>query len=106
VKKTTIVAAVIAVGAIGVAGVRSPAAWAPAVGKHCASIHAGGYNATHVFVDYMPCSSARNKLRRWLRRDQLPRNRSGWYCYRLGDPVWSCGYPGKSHVRMDFTFWL
>lgn len=98
----TVLAAAVATG---VAGVRPPAAWAPAVGRHGASVHAGGYSATHVFVDYMPCSSARSKLRRWLRRDQLPRNPSGWYCYRLGDPVWTCGYPGNRGVRMDFTFW-
>jgi hypothetical protein len=83
-----------------------PPAGAQATGRPCESVRAGGYSATHVFVDFMPCRSARAKLRRWLRRGQLPRNRSGWYCYRLSDVVRACSYPGKRNVDRSFTFWL
>jgi hypothetical protein len=31
----------------------------------------------------MSCQSARNKLRRWMRRERLPRNRNGWHCSRI-----------------------
>jgi len=79
----------------------------PAVGKPCRSVTWGGYKASHVFVDFMPCPSARNKLRRWLHRDQLPKNPLGWYCYRLGGVVHACTYPGKRGPgRLGFTFWL
>jgi hypothetical protein len=81
---------------------------AQAVGVRCADVTAGGYGATHVFADFMPCRSARAKLRRWLRRDRLPRNREGWYCYRLGGRVRACSYPGKRGIGdpKSFTFWL
>src|SRR4051794_8881826 len=83
-----------------------PTADAAAVGTHCRSVHAGGYSATHVFVDYMTCRSARTKLRRWLRHGHLPRHKTGWYCSRLGGVVRQCSYPGNSHPSRDFTFWL
>lgn len=54
----------------------------------------------------MPCRSARAKLRRWLRRGQLPRKQTGWYCYRLSDVVRACSYPGKRNADRSFTFWL
>jgi hypothetical protein len=85
---------------------RTPSADAAAVGVKCRPVTAGGYSATHVFVDYMTCHSARTKLRRWLPRDRLPRNPNGWYCYRLGGVVRVCGYPGRTNARKDFTFWL
>jgi hypothetical protein len=84
----------------------SAEAEAQAVGVRCADVKAGGYRATHVFADFMPCRSARAKLRRWLPRDRLPRNRDGWYCYRLGGVVRACSYPGRENVRRSFTFWL
>jgi hypothetical protein len=85
-----------------------PAAEAQAVGVRCADVSAGGYLATHVFADFMPCRSARAKLRRWLRRDRLPRNRNGWYCYRLSGRVRACTYPGRRGLGgpKSFTFWL
>jgi hypothetical protein len=85
-----------------------PTAQAQAVGVRCADVKAGGYRATHVFADFMPCRSARAKLRRWLQRERLPRKRDGWYCYRLGGPVRACTYPGKRGLGdpKSFTFWL
>lgn len=83
-----------------------PRAEAQAVGVRCADVKAGGYRATHVFADFMPCRSARAKLRRWLPRGRLPRNRDGWYCYRLGGVVRACSYPGKRGADQAFTFWL
>jgi hypothetical protein len=78
---------------------------AQAVGVRCKSVQAGGYRATHVFADFMPCRSARAKLRRWLRRDRLPRKRNGWYCRRLGDGVLrACSSPGRRNARRGFTF--
>src|SRR5215207_4907884 len=94
------------VATVGASGVTIPAADAQAVGKRCRPVKSGGYAATHVFVDYMTCRSARTKLRRWLPRDRLPRNPNGWYCYRLGGVVRVCGYPGRANARKDFTFWL
>jgi hypothetical protein len=79
---------------------------AQATGVRCKSVRAGGYSATHVFVDFMPCSSARAKLRRWLPRGRLPRKENGWYCYRLGGVVHACSYPGKRNADRSFTFWL
>jgi hypothetical protein len=85
----------------------SAEAEAQAVGVRCADVKAGGYRATHVFADFMPCRSARAKLRRWLPRDRLPRNRGGWLvllpprrCLR------ACSYPGKRGATHGFTFWL
>lgn len=78
---------------------------AQATGIRCKSVRAGDYSATHVFVDVMPCRSARAKLRRWLRRDQLPRKQNGWYCYRLSELVRGCSYPGKQDANRSFTFW-
>jgi hypothetical protein len=43
---------------------RTPPADAAAVGVKCRPVTTGGYGATHVFVDYMTCRSARTKLRR------------------------------------------
>lgn len=83
-----------------------PAAGAQATGVRCESVRAGGYSATHVFVDFMPCRSARAKLRRWLRRGQFPRNQTGWYCHRLSDVVRACSYPGRRNADRSFTFWL
>jgi hypothetical protein len=84
-----------------------PTAQAQAAGVRCADVKAGGYRATHVFADFMPCRSARAKLRRWLGRDRLPRRPSGWYCYRIGDGVLrACSYPGRRNTRRSFTFWL
>ena len=77
-----------------------------ATGLPCRSVHAGGYSATHVFVDFMSCRSARTRLASWLRRGQLPRNSSGWYCSRLGGVVRQCSYPGRRNPSRDFTFWL
>jgi hypothetical protein len=34
-----------------------------AVGKRCRPVRSDGYAASHVFVDYMTCRSARSKLR-------------------------------------------
>jgi hypothetical protein len=84
----------------------SAEAEAQAVGVRCADVKAGGYRATHVFADFMPCRSARAKLRRWLPRDRLPRNRDGWYCYRLSGVLRACSYPGKRGATQGFTFWL
>ncbi len=91
---------------LGLALALTPAAEAQAVGVRCADVKAGGYTATHVFADFMPCRSARAKLRRWLRRGRLPRKENGWYCYRLGGRVRACSYPGKQGARRAFTFWL
>jgi hypothetical protein len=82
------------------------AAEAQATGIPCESVRAGGYSATHVFVDFMRCSTARAKLRRWLRRGQFPQKATGWYCYRLSDVVRACSYPGKRNADRSFTFWL
>jgi hypothetical protein len=84
----------------------APAAEAQAVGKRCRDVEAGGKRATHVFADFMPCRSRRAKLRRWLPRNALPRNRQGWYCYRLGGRVLTCSYPGPRNAQRAFTFWL
>jgi hypothetical protein len=84
----------------------APAAVAQAVGVRCADVKAGGYTATHVFADFMPCRSARAKLRRWLRHGSLPRKENGWYCYRLSGAVRACSYPGKRNAERSFTFWL
>jgi hypothetical protein len=86
----------------------SAEAEAQAVGVRCADVTAGGYRATHVFADFMPCRSARTKLRRWLRRNRLPRNRDGWHCYRLSGSVRACTFPGKRGLGdpKSFTFWL
>lgn len=83
-----------------------PTAKAQAVGVRCADVKAGGYRATHVFADFMPCRSARAKLRRWLPRGRLPHKRNGWYCYRVGGVVRACSYPGKRGADRAFTFWL
>lgn len=82
------------------------AAQAQATGVRCESVRAGGYSATHVFVDFMPCRSARAKLRRWLPREQFPRKQNGWYCYRLSELVRACSYPGKRNADRSFTFWV
>jgi hypothetical protein len=95
-----------AVAIVGASGVAVPAADAQAVGKRCRPVESGDYAASHVFVDYMTCRSARSKLRRWLRRDDLPRESAGWYCYRLGGVVHACSYPGKRNAQVSFTFWL
>lgn len=79
---------------------------AQATGVRCESVRAGGYSATHVFVDFMPCRSARARLRRWLPREQFPRKPNGWYCYRLSDVVRTCSYAGKRDATRSFTFWL
>jgi hypothetical protein len=84
----------------------APAAQAQATGVRCKSVWAGGYSATHVFVDFMPCRSARAKLRRWLPREQFPRKQNGWYCYRLSQLVRGCSYPGSRDADRGFTFWL
>jgi hypothetical protein len=52
------------------------------VSRNCKSVTSGQWRATGVIAVNMPCRSARNKLRRWLRRERLPRNRNGWYCTR------------------------
>jgi hypothetical protein len=78
---------------------------AQAVGVRCGDVQAGGYRATHVFADFMPCRSVRAKLGRWLPRNRLPRNRDGWYCYRLSAVVRACSYPGKRGASRAFTFW-
>jgi hypothetical protein len=102
-----LVPTVLVVSTVAIAsGVTAPAADAQAVGKRCRAVESGGYAASHVFVDYMTCRSARSKLRRWLRRDDLPTESAGWYCYRLGEVVHACSYPGKSNARVSFTFWL
>jgi hypothetical protein len=82
------------------------AAEAQAAGLPCDSVRAGGYSATHVFVDFMPCRAARTKLRRWLRRGGFPRKENGWYCIRLGGVVRACSYPGMRNADRSFTFWL
>jgi hypothetical protein len=79
---------------------------AQATGVRCANVATDGVRATHVFADFIPCSSVRSKLRRWLRRDSMPRNPNGWYCYRVGGDVNGCSYPGRRNARMSFTFWL
>jgi hypothetical protein len=81
---------------------------AQAVGKRCRDVQAGGKRATHVFADFMPCRSARAKLRRWLPRERLPRNRNGWFCYRFSGRVHACTYPGERPIAdpKSFTFWL
>src|SRR5215207_6642381 len=94
------------VATVGASGVTIPAADAQAVGKRCRPVKSGGYAASHVFVDYMTCRSARTKLRRWLRRVDLPRESAGWYCYRLGGVAHVCSYPGKRKAHVSFTFWL
>jgi hypothetical protein len=104
-RRTFAIAIAIAV-AVGAVGVAAPAADAQAVGKRCRPVKAGAYRATHVFADYMSCRSARTKLRRWLRRGQLPKKFNGWYCYRLGGIVRACTYPGRSGADKGFTFWL
>lgn len=105
--RTTIVIAVSTVVAAGASGAAVPVADAQAVGKRCRPVKAGGYSATHLFVDYMTCRSARAKLRRWLRRGRLPQNSTGWYCYRLGEGiVRACSYPGRTGADQSFTFWL
>ena len=48
--------------------------------KHCKPVAAGEWKATHISVVNTSCKSVRNKLRRWLRREQLPHNRDGWFC--------------------------
>lgn len=92
--------------AAAVTSTTAPSADAQAVGKRCRSVTAGGYRATHVFADFMPCRSARSKLRRWLRRGSLPKNENGWYCYRLGGVVRARSYPGRTGGEQAFTFWL
>jgi hypothetical protein len=81
---------------------------AQAAGKRCHDVQAGGKRATHVFADFMPCQSARAKLRRWLPRRSMPRKRNGWYCYRLTGRVRACTYPGRRGIAdpKSFTFWL
>jgi hypothetical protein len=96
----------IALGGLALVLAVPSAAEAQAVGVRCKSVQAGGYRATHVFADFMPCRYARAKLRRWLPRGRLPRKRSGWYCYRLGGVVRACSYPGRRNARRSFTFWL
>ena len=83
-----------------------PAAQGSAAGKHCRSVHAGGHRATHVFVDYMSCRSARKKLHHWMGRGSFPKHTNGWYCYKLGGRVHECSFPGRSNPSRDFTFWL
>jgi hypothetical protein len=93
--------------ALALYGLPVPAAEAQAVGKRCRDVQAGGKRATHVFADFMPCRSARAKLRRWLPRRSLPRKRDGWYCYRLSGRVRACTYPGRRDIGdKSFTFWL
>jgi hypothetical protein len=107
VKRSAIKAAPVAL-LCSLPAVVAPAATAQAVGVRCEDVRAGGYAATHVFADFMPCRSARAKLRRWLPRDSLPRNPSGWYCYRLTGRVRACTYPGRLGLAdpKSFTFWL
>jgi hypothetical protein len=103
--KTVAIAASIVIAAVTAGSVVSSAN-PQAAGKRCRAVTAGGYRATHVFADFMPCRSARNKLRRWLRRGSLPMNDTGWYCYRLGGVVRACSYPGRRGAERAFTFWL
>jgi hypothetical protein len=67
-------------------GIDTSQAPAQAVGKHCRPVKAGGYRATHIYADFMPCQSARSKLRRWLRRGHLPKKSSGWTA--IGSRAW------------------
>lgn len=94
------------VGVVALVLALPTAAEAQATGVPCKSVRTGGYSATHVFVDFMPCRSARSKLRRWLPREQFPRKQNGWYCYRLSEVVRACSYPGKRNADRSFTFWL
>jgi hypothetical protein len=82
----------------------APNADAAAVGIKCKPVRAGGYVAYRVYADYMPCRSARAKLRRWLRRDFLPTNRGGWYCDVLNGNLYTCAYGAPAD--RGFTFWL
>jgi len=66
------------------------------VERPCRSVTAGKWKATSVSAFNMGCTSARNKLRRWLRRDRLPRDRNGWHCYRSG-------VPGKNRQCITFS---
>ena len=86
----------------------TPTAEAAAVGVRCRDVQAGGYRATHVFADFMPCYSVRDKLRRWLGRGRLPRKENGWYCSHLGGTgsVRACANPGERGSDQAFTFWL
>ena len=105
-RAAAVLVAVIALLALAAMAASVPGARAAATGVPCRSVHAGGYRATHVFVDFMRCRSARTKLRRWLGRGRLPRHPNGWDCYRLGGRVRECSYPGRDHPTRDFTFWL
>ena len=84
----------------------TPTAEAAAVGVRCKYVQAGGYRATHVFADFMPCYSVRDKLPRWLGRGRLPRNENGWYCSQVGGSVRACSYRGGRAAPRSFTFWL
>jgi hypothetical protein len=100
--------ALIALGGLVLVLALPTAAEAQAVGVRCKSVQAGGYRATHVFADFMPCRSVRAKLRRWLPRGRLTQNSDGWYCYRLHGVVRACTYPGRRGIGgpKSFTFRL
>jgi predicted anti-sigma-YlaC factor YlaD len=98
-----VLSAVVALSVVAIGASTAPAA---ATGIHCKSVHAGRYSATHVFVDFMRCKSARGKLHTWLASGHLPRHTNGWYCRRLSGVIRECSFPGKSNPSKDFTFWL
>jgi hypothetical protein len=76
------------------------------VDRACKSVRAGGYVATHLHAQKLTCTSARNKLRRWLGRGRLPRNQQGWLCYRE-EGTRICSYlGGPSSIAPNFYFVL
>jgi hypothetical protein len=75
---------VVAVAITALAALTAPAA--AQVERHCESVTAGKWRATNVSAFNMGCKSVRAKLRRWLGRNQLPRNPDGWSCNRSGVP--------------------
>jgi hypothetical protein len=53
------------------------------VNRDCKSVTSVQWKATRVTALNMTCRSARNKLRRWLRRERLPHNVNGCDCKRI-----------------------
>ena len=73
--------------------------------RTCKGVRAGGYLATDLHTQKVTCQSARNKLRRWLRRGRLPKNQNGWLCYRE-EGIRICSYLGGPFIAPNFYFVL
>jgi hypothetical protein len=69
----------------------------------CGSVAAGKWRAKSIETFNLTCFSAREKLRRWLQRERLPRNPVGWNCWRMDGRAWMCAVGQGNAPRFTFV---